>query len=167
MCSWEEFYGFLLYHLNLTLGMVLHMLVSPFKLVVASFLNFYLSLASPLRLCCCTWATSSCGEQRLLSSCGAWVSHCDGFSCCRCQLKKDVQLESCKLSFIWDKVRTAAWEAASQTVLSELSEMLLQSGSGESQYIRFWWRGRSMPWSTQFIKDFLLVMRIWCHYEGI
>ena len=54
MCSWEEFYGFLLYHLNLTLGMGLHMLVSPFKLVVTSFLNFYLFLASPLRLCCCT-----------------------------------------------------------------------------------------------------------------
>ena len=24
---------------------------------------------------------SSCGEQRLLSSCGAWTSHCSGFSC--------------------------------------------------------------------------------------
>ena len=25
----------------------------------------------------------SCGEQRLLSSCGAQASHCGGFSCCR------------------------------------------------------------------------------------
>ena len=26
---------------------------------------------------------SSCGEQGLLSSCGAWASHCGGFSRCR------------------------------------------------------------------------------------
>ena len=94
ICSWEEFYGFLLYHLNLTLGMVLHMLVSPFKPVVTSLLNFYLFLASPLGLCCCTWAISNCGEQGLLSSCGVWVSHCDGFSCCRCQLKKMYNLRA-------------------------------------------------------------------------
>ena len=25
---------------------------------------------------------SSCGNQGLLSSCGAWSSHCNGFSCC-------------------------------------------------------------------------------------
>ena len=25
---------------------------------------------------------SSCGEQGLLSSCGMWVSHCGGSSCC-------------------------------------------------------------------------------------
>ena len=36
-----------------------------------------------LGLSCCTWAVSSCGEQGLLSSCGAWASHCSGFSCCR------------------------------------------------------------------------------------
>ena len=42
-----------------------------------------------------------------------------------CQLKKDAQLESCEFSFIWGKMRTAAWEAASQTAL-----WLLQSGSG-------------------------------------
>ena len=29
-------------------------------------------------------------------------------------IKKDAQLESCKLSFIWGKMRTAAREAASQ-----------------------------------------------------
>ena len=29
--------------------------------------------------------SSSCGEQGLLSSCGAWVSHCGGFSCCGAQ----------------------------------------------------------------------------------
>ena len=31
---------------------------------------------------CCTWAFSSCRERGLLSSCGAWVSHCCGFSYC-------------------------------------------------------------------------------------
>lgn len=34
-----------------------------------------------LALCCCLWASSSWGEQRLLSSCGAWASHGEGFSC--------------------------------------------------------------------------------------
>ena len=29
------------------------------------------------------WAFSICVEQGLLSSCGAWASHCGGFSCCR------------------------------------------------------------------------------------
>ena len=33
-----------------------------------------------LGLCGCTQAFSSCDEQRLLSSCGAWASHCSGFS---------------------------------------------------------------------------------------
>ena len=34
----------------------------------------------------CAWAFSTCGEQRLLSSCGAWASHCSGFSCCAAQV---------------------------------------------------------------------------------
>ena len=38
---------------------------------------------------------------------------------------KNVQLESCELSFIWGKVRNAAGEAALQ-----IPERLLQSGSG-------------------------------------
>ena len=38
---------------------------------------------------CCTWAFSSCGEQRLLSSCGVQASHCSGFSC--------VQVSPCAL----------------------------------------------------------------------
>ena len=36
-----------------------------------------------LGLCCCTLAFSGCGEQGLLSSCGAQASDCSGFSCCR------------------------------------------------------------------------------------
>ena len=36
-------------------------------------------------LCCCIWAFSSCGKQGLLSSYGAWTSHCGGFSCFKAQ----------------------------------------------------------------------------------
>ena len=49
--------------------------------------------------------------------------------------------------------------------ISNNSERLLQSGSGGS--LRFWWRGSSIPWSTQFTKGFLLVTRVWCHHERI
>ena len=35
-----------------------------------------------LGLHCCTWAFFSCGKQGLLSSCPAWASHFDVFSCC-------------------------------------------------------------------------------------
>ena len=35
--------------------------------------------------CCCVGAFLSCGEQGLLSSGGAWPSHCGGFSGCRAQ----------------------------------------------------------------------------------
>ena len=51
-----------------------------------------------------------------------------------CQLKKDVQLESCELSFIWGQMRTAAQEAASHIALRDYSKAAV----GESQYIRFW-----------------------------
>ena len=79
-----------------------------------------------------------------------------------CWLEKEVQLESCELTFIWDKMRTAAWEAASQIALRHCSKAAV----GENQYMRFWWSGSSIPWSTHFTKGFLLVMRIWCHHEG-
>ena len=36
--------------------------------------------------------------------------------------KNDAQLGSCKLSFIWGKMRTAAWEAALQTALRDCSK---------------------------------------------
>ena len=50
--------------------------------------------------------------------------------------------------------------------ISYSSERLLQSGSGESQHIRFWWRGSSIPLSPHFTKGFLLVRKSWCHHEG-
>ena len=36
--------------------------------------------------------------------------------------KRDAQLESCELSFIWGKMRTAAWETAPQIALKDFSE---------------------------------------------
>ena len=48
--------------------------------------------------------------------------------------KKDVRLENCELSFIWGKMRTTAWEAASQIALRDFSKVAM----GEIQYIRFW-----------------------------
>ena len=51
--------------------------------------------------------------------------------------------------------------------ISDISERLLQSDKGEEQYIRLWWRGSSVLLNTHFTKGFLLVMKIWCHHEGI
>ena len=64
--------------------------------------------------------------SRLCSPCLTW--------CCFYRLKKDVQLGSCELSFIWGKTRTAAQEAASQIALIDCSKATV----GESPYIRFW-----------------------------
>ena len=68
-----------------------------------------------------------------------------------------------ELSFIWGEIRTAAQQAAYQIALRDCSKAAV----GERQYIMFWWRGSSIPWSTHFTKGFLLVTRIWCHHEGI
>ena len=46
--------------------------------------------------------------------------------------KKDTQLESCELSFIWGKMRTAAQEAAPQIALRDCSKEVV----GEGQYIQ-------------------------------
>ena len=48
------------------------------------------------------------------------------FSHRNCQLKKDVQLESCELSFTGGKMRTAAWEAASQIALRDCSKAAVE-----------------------------------------
>ena len=40
-------------------------------------------ILAPLALCCCIQSFSNCGEQGLLSNCGAQASHCGGLSCCR------------------------------------------------------------------------------------
>ena len=54
------------------------LLSSPF--ILTHFTCPYLFLVA-LGLRCCMWAFSSCIEQGLLSSCGAWASRCSGFSC--------------------------------------------------------------------------------------
>ena len=48
--------------------------------------------------------------------------------------EKDVQLETCELSFIWGKMRTAAQEAAPLIALRDCSKAAV----GEGPYIRFW-----------------------------
>ena len=48
-----------------------------------------------LGLCCCTWAFSSCGAWRLLSSSGAWAFRCGGFSCCSTQVLECAGFSSC------------------------------------------------------------------------
>ena len=45
-------------------------------------INLFLAV---LRLCGCMQTFSSCGEWGLLSSSGAWASHCGGFFCYRPQ----------------------------------------------------------------------------------
>ena len=80
-----------------------------------------------------------------------------------CWLKKDVHLESCELSFIWGKMRTAAWEAASQIALKDCSKAAV----GESRYISFGEGGVQYHEALILQKVFLLVLRIWYHHEGI
>ena len=46
-----------------------------------NFILFFFFFCCAKSLCCCKWAFSGCGEQGLLSSCGAQTSHCGGFYC--------------------------------------------------------------------------------------
>ena len=63
---------------------------------------------------------------------------------------KHAQCESCKLSFIWGTMRTAAWEIAPQIALRNCSEEVV----GESQYMWFWWRGSSCTQALIFPEAF-------------
>ena len=56
---------------------------------------------------CYTWAFSSCGKWRLLSSCGAWASHCSGFFCCRAWALE------CASSVVWNTGLVALWHVGS------------------------------------------------------
>ena len=47
------------------------------------FLDLFIYFLAVVGLCCHMQAFSSWDERGLLSSCGAWVSYCGGFSCCR------------------------------------------------------------------------------------
>ena len=57
--------------------------LSPFVLSFDLFICLVLFLFA-LGLWCCAWAFSSCDKLNLLSSSGAWASHCD-FSRCKAQ----------------------------------------------------------------------------------
>ena len=53
-------------------------------LILHGYLKTYLFIyLAVLGLHCCACAFSSCGKRRLLSSGGAWASHCSGFPYCR------------------------------------------------------------------------------------
>ena len=80
-----------------------------------------------------------------------------------CWLKKMYNLRVVSQVLFGGKMRTAAQEAASQIALRDCSQVAV----GDSQYIRFWWRGSSILWSTQFTEGFLLVTRVCCHHEGV
>ena len=56
------------------------------------FIHLFLALVG---LCSCVQAFSSCSEQGLLSSCGAQVSHCGGFSCFGARLLGSGAFRSC------------------------------------------------------------------------
>ena len=58
--------------------------------------------------------------------------------------KKDTQVESCKLSFIWSERRTAAQEVTLQIALRDCSKEAV----GEGQYIRFQCRKGGRPDGT-------------------
>ena len=63
---------------------------------------------------------------------------------------KDVQLESCELSFILGKMRTAAQEGASQIALK-----LLQSSSGGKSIYKVLVKGESNTFKHLFYKKFV------------
>ena len=48
--------------------------------------------------------------------------------------KKRAQHKSCELNFIWNKMRTAAWETAPQIAPRSCSKAAVRGG----EYIRFW-----------------------------
>ena len=64
--------------------------------------------------------------------------------------KKHVQLESCELSFIWGKMRTAALGGS----ISESSERLLQSGSGGRSIHKVLVKGEFHTMKYPFYKKF-------------
>ena len=49
-------------------------------LELPSFIYLFMAVLGP---CCCMWVFSSCGIRGLLPRCGAQVSHCGSFFCCR------------------------------------------------------------------------------------
>ena len=67
--------------------------------------------------------------------------------------KKEAQCESCGPSFIWSKIRTIAWETASQIALRNCSK---RQGGKVSVHVTLV-KGEYMQSSTYFSRKFLLV----------
>ena len=90
-CTWCKALGFRdgqdgLYcskTLMLSVGLCLERFVFFFFLIFIYLLTALGLYCSIQALRCCAWTLSSCCERGLLSSCGLWVSHWAGFSCCR------------------------------------------------------------------------------------
>ena len=68
-----------------------------------------------------------------------------------CLLLKNVQHESCELSFTWGKIWTAACEAVSQIGLR-----LLQNGSGETSIYEVLVKGEFNTMKHSFYKRFFV-----------
>ena len=66
--------------------------------------------------------------------------------------KKDAQLERCKLSFIWGKMRTAAREAASQIALRDCSK----AASGGKSIYKVLVKGEFNTMKHSFYKRFFV-----------
>ena len=64
-------------------------------------------------------------------------------------------------------MRTAACEAESQKTAPNNSETAPKQQWGKVNIYGFGEGGGSIPLSTHFTKDVLLVTRILCHHEGI
>ena len=60
-----------------------------------SFFHNFIHLLAMLGLCCCPGFPLVAASRRLLSSCGAWASHCGGFSYCRAQSLGHSGFSSC------------------------------------------------------------------------
>ena len=52
--------------------------------------------------------------------------------CLNLSTKKDAQCESCELSFIWGKMRTAARETACQVAGQELPAQVMHDGKADA-----------------------------------
>ena len=74
-----------------------------------------LSLCSHMAFSLCIFLVSlglyrcmhSCGEQGLLSSCGAWASFCSGFSCWGAWALEHVGFSSCSS---WTQLLCSMWD---------------------------------------------------------
>ena len=66
---------------------------------------------------------------------------------------KHAQCESCKLSFIWGKMRTVAWETAPQIALKNRSKEVGQKGQCKCDF----GEGGKVQSSTYFLRRFLLI----------